>query len=117
MLKMEFYSRTIYFKDGIALGTLIQTDYDSTYVVALPSEHPAYPGPIRIVGKTLRQIEAEVAAFMPPVEAVAVYHAPRPRRRAISYSRVDAISKKMGCSVNDVINRMSAIGFDTTIVP
>jgi hypothetical protein len=58
--------RSVYFKDGKAIGTFPSQPYDSMTVINLPTDHYDFRGPIDIIGKTKEQIEKQVEGFSFP---------------------------------------------------
>lgn len=57
---MTSYPRSIYFKDGKAVGSHSSLPYDTVKTIWLPSDHYDFLGPINIFGKTEEEIELEI---------------------------------------------------------
>lgn len=64
---MIYFPRTVYFKDGKAIGAGVggshQKKHDSMEVIFLPSDHYDFIGPIKVCGKTKAEIENEAATY------------------------------------------------------
>lgn len=63
---MQFINRAVYFKTGVCIGAgfcAAEREADATEVIALPTDHFDFLGPIKVIGKTKEQIETEAANY------------------------------------------------------
>lgn len=63
---MQFINRSVYFKAGVCIGAgfcAAEQDADKTEVIALPTDHYDFLGPIKVLGKTKEQIETEATSY------------------------------------------------------
>lgn len=57
---MKLIPRSIYFRNGKAIGTFPNQDYDIVETMWLPTDHYDFIGPISLIGRTKEEIEKDI---------------------------------------------------------
>lgn len=63
----QFIPRSVYFKDGICIGAGFCSSAhqaDQMEIIALPTDHYDFLGPINVLSKTKEQIEQEISKYL-----------------------------------------------------